>query len=112
MIKKLLINNAHKHASQWLVLAIDIAITLINFFLAYVIRYGITLDFDKSTLIYQIPIIAVISSISFLIVGSYKGVVRHTGLRDAYNLFLAVSIVLAICGGLMLVGRVYYFPEY
>ena len=112
MIKKLLINNAHKHASQWLVLAIDIAITLINFFLAYVIRYGITLDFDKSTLIYQIPIIAIISSISFLIVGSYKGVVRHTGLRDAYNLFLAVSIVLAICGGLMLAGRVYYFPEF
>ena len=112
MIKKLLINNAHKHASQWLVLAIDIAITLINFFLAYVIRYGITLDFDKSTLIYQIPIIAIISSISFLIVGSYKGVVRHTGLRDAYNLFLAVSIVLAICGGLMLVGRIYYLPEF
>ena len=112
MIKKLLINNAHKHASQWLVLSIDIAITLINFFLAYVIRYGITLDFDKSTLIYQLPIIAIISSISFLIVGSYKGVVRHTGLRDAYNLFLAVSIVLAICGGLMLAGRVYYLPEY
>lgn len=30
--------------------------------------------------------------ISFLVVGSYKGVVRHTGVRDVYNIFNAVCL--------------------
>jgi FlaA1/EpsC-like NDP-sugar epimerase len=31
--------------------------------------------------------------VSFLIVGSYKGIARHTGLKDAFNIFLATSFL-------------------
>ncbi|WP_106793715.1 nucleoside-diphosphate sugar epimerase/dehydratase [Aquimarina sp. Aq78] len=111
MIKNYLINNSHKHASKWLVLSIDVLITIFNFFLAYVIRFGITLNFDTTNLIYQLPIIAGLSTLSFLMIGSYKGVVRHTGMRDAYNLFVAVTILISLMGFFMASSRLALLPE-
>lgn len=111
MIKSYLINNSHKHASKWLVLSIDVLITIFNFFLAYVIRFGITLNFDTTNLIYQLPIVAGLSTLSFLMIGSYKGVVRHTGMRDAYNLFLAVTILICLMGFFMASSRLALMPE-
>lgn len=40
----------------------------------------------------QLPVVVTIALISFLIIGSYKGVVRHTGVRDVYNLFNAICL--------------------
>ncbi len=111
MIKNFLINNSHKHASKWLVLSIDVFITVFNFFLAYVIRFGITLNFDTTNLVYQLPIMVGLSVISFLLIGSYKGVVRHTGMRDAYNLFLSVTVLIALTGFLMVSSRLSLMPE-
>ncbi|SEK52632.1 NDP-sugar epimerase, includes UDP-GlcNAc-inverting 4,6-dehydratase FlaA1 and capsular polysaccharide biosynthesis protein EpsC [Aquimarina amphilecti] len=111
MIKDYIINNSHKHASKWLVLSIDIAITIFNFFLAYVVRFGITFDFDLTNFIYQVPVMTALAGISFLLIGSYKGVVRHTGMRDAYNLFLAVTILIALSGALMVSSRLSLMPE-
>ncbi len=111
MIKNYIINNSHKHASKWLVLSIDIAITIFNFFLAYVVRFGITLDFDVINLAYQLPVITVLAAISFLIIGSHKGVIRHTGMRDAYNLFLAVTVLISLSGALMVSSRLSLIPE-
>ncbi len=111
MIKDYIINNSHKHASKWLVLTIDVAITIFNFFLAYVIRFGITLDFNITNLEYQLPVMVVISIISFMLIGSYKGVVRHTGMRDAYNLFLAVTVLICLSGALMVSSRLSLIPE-
>ncbi|UZO80230.1 polysaccharide biosynthesis protein [Aquimarina sp. ERC-38] len=111
MIKNFMINNSHKHASKWLVLTIDVIITIINFFLAYVIRFGITLNFDISSLVVQLPMVAFLSILSFLAIGSYKGVVRHTGMRDAYNLFLAVTMIIALSGAIMVASRLNFIPE-
>ncbi|MBQ4802023.1 polysaccharide biosynthesis protein [Aquimarina sp. MMG015] len=111
MIKDYIINNSHKHASKWLVLSIDIAITIFNFFLAYVVRFGITFDFDLTNFIYQVPVMTVLAGISFLLIGSYKGVVRHTGMRDAYNLFLAVTVLISLSGALMVSSRLSLMPE-
>jgi FlaA1/EpsC-like NDP-sugar epimerase len=36
-----------------------------------------------------------VSILSFLLIGSYKGIVRHTGVKDAYNVFYA-SVVLSV----------------
>lgn len=111
MIKSYLINNSHKHASKWLVLSIDVLITVFNFLLAYVIRFGIGLDFETTNFAYQLPIVTVLAISSFLLIGSYKGVVRHTGMRDAYNLFLAVTVLISITGFLMAFSRLSLIPE-
>ena len=111
MIKNYLINNSHKHASKWLVLSIDVLITIFNFLLAYVIRFGIGLNLGTTHLLYQLPIVAVLATLSFLLIGSYKGVVRHTGMRDAYNLFLAVTVLITLTGFLMASSRLSLIPE-
>ncbi len=90
MIQNYLSNNANRYASKWLVLLIDILTVSISFFFAYCIRFELSLNFDVEQLYTQLPFVALVSLASFLIVGSYKGVVRHTGVRDVYNLFNAV----------------------
>ncbi|WP_025739878.1 polysaccharide biosynthesis protein [Aquimarina pacifica] len=111
MIKEYLINNSHKHASKWLVLFIDVVITIFNFFLAYVIRFGITLNEESASLFYQIPVMTALAILSFLLIGSYKGVVRHTGMRDAYNLFLSVTVLICFTGFLMASSRLSLMPD-
>ncbi|HDZ13728.1 hypothetical protein LCGC14_1073920 [marine sediment metagenome] len=92
MIKEYLVGNAHRYASKWLVLVIDIFMVVISFVLSYLIRFNLTLDFDISKLLIQLPIIAIIATASFLFTGSNKGVVRHTGVRDVYNIFNAICL--------------------
>ncbi len=88
-IKKIFAN----HSSKWLVLAIDVTIVLITFTISYFIRFNFEPDFKGSLLIAQLPLIAIISVISFLIIGSHKGIIRHTGLKDANNIVIGVNIL-------------------
>lgn len=92
MIKNYLVNNAHRYASKWLVLAIDIFLISISFILSYIIRFNLTFNFESDKLFTQLPIVAVIAIISFLFTESYKGVVRHTGVRDVYKIFNAICL--------------------
>lgn len=93
MIKKLVLKTLDKYASRWLVLIIDIVLVCISFILAYTVRFNTSLNFNLENLYLQIPIISLISLISFLTVGSYKGIVRHTGTRDAFNVFIGTSLL-------------------
>lgn len=92
MIKNYVISNAHRHASKWLVFGIDSLIIVASFVLSYLIRFNLTLNFNVSMLFKQLPVVIVLTGISFLVVGSYKGVIRHTGIRDVYNIFNAVCL--------------------
>jgi len=105
MIQNYLTNNISRYASKWLVLFIDLVVISISFVLSYFIRFNLTLNFDVEKLLVQLPIIALIAMISFLISGSYKGVVRHTGVRDVYNIFNAICMSSIIAIILVLINR-------
>ena len=92
MIQNYLTNNAQRYASKWLVLAIDLITIGVSFILSYLIKFNLTLNFDVAKLLIQLPVIIAIALVAFLIVGSYKGVVRHTGVRDVYNIFNAICL--------------------
>ena len=93
MLKRILQNTTDKYASRWLVLAIDLVLVVQTFVLAYLIRFNFSLDFNVKDFFIQQPIVILVALVSFLIVGSYKGVVRHTGVKDAMNVMFAVSLV-------------------
>ncbi|MBA6156317.1 polysaccharide biosynthesis protein [Tenacibaculum sp. S7007] len=93
MIKKLVLKALDKYASRWLVLIIDIFLVCVSFVLAYTVRFNASLNFNVEDLYYQIPTIASIALISFLVVGSYKGIIRHTGTRDAFNVFVGTTLL-------------------
>lgn len=105
MIKNYLVNNAHRYASKWLVLGIDILQVSIAFVISYIIRFNLTFDFETSRLWQQLPIVAVLALVSFLFTGSYKGVVRHTGVRDVYNIFNAICLSSIITIFMVIVNR-------
>tara|TARA_R110002051_G_scaffold323219_2_gene416113 strand:- start:189 stop:2126 length:1938 start_codon:yes stop_codon:yes gene_type:complete len=109
MIQNYLSNTIFRFASKWVVLAIDLVIIAISFVLSYVVRFNLTLDFDVRMLLTQLPIMVIVSGFSFLIIGSYKGVVRHTGVRDVYNIFNAICLASVLTIALILVNRNFDF---
>ncbi|UII76115.1 polysaccharide biosynthesis protein [Flagellimonas sp. HMM57] len=92
MIEKYLTKTIFRYSSKWMVLGIDLFVVGIAFMLSYFIRFNLTLNFDVNKLFVQLPFVLVAAFLSFLITGSYKGVVRHTGVKDVYNLFNAICL--------------------
>ncbi|WP_396634847.1 polysaccharide biosynthesis protein [Maribacter sp. R86514] len=92
MILRFLNYTSQRYASKWLVLFIDLLTVGFSFVLSYLIRFNLTFNFDVQNLVVQLPLVILTALISFVIVGSYNGVVRHTGVRDVYNIFNAVCL--------------------
>lgn len=93
MIKNYFSYFSQKFASRWLVFGIDIMIVLITFVIAYLVRFNFTFNFDLNQLLVQIPLLLGITTASFLMVGSFKSVIRHTGFTDVVNVFKAVIVI-------------------
>jgi len=103
---KSLFKNA-TYTSRWVVLMIDFSLSLQAFFLAYLIRFNFTLNFGQFDFIAQLPLVSVATLIGFLSVGSFKGIVRHTGTKDAINVFWAATAVAGILFTTSLITRGY-----
>ena len=107
MIQKYFTNQAKRYASKWLVLGIDLVTFGLAFVLSYFIRFNLTLNFDVDKLFIQLPFVITIGLFAFLLTGSYKGVVRHTGVRDVYNIFNAICLSSIITIFFVIVNRQY-----
>ncbi|NRB58898.1 MAG: polysaccharide biosynthesis protein [Winogradskyella sp.] len=99
MLIQLLLKISRRYASQWMVMLFDIGLTLFTFIVAYLIRYNFKLEFDFFIVIKQFPFVGIVSFISFLAVGSHRGVVRYTGFKDILNVVIGANIIatLLIC---------------
>lgn len=106
MIKNYFTYFSQKYASKWLVLAIDLTIVLLTFFMAYLIRFNFTFDFDLTQFLFQLPFLLTVSTFSFLTVGSFKSVIRHTGFTDVVNLFKSILLMSMVCAFLVLLNTV------
>ena len=96
---------SQKYASKWLVFAIDLTIVLITFCTSYFIRFNFTLNFDFTQFLFQIPVVLFLAAVSFLFIGSFKSVIRHTGFTDVVNLFKSVSLMSMLSVLFVLVNR-------
>jgi len=96
MIKRRLQNISQKYASKWLVMLFDLIVVAFTFVIAYIIRFNFKIDFDVIVMFKQIPFVFLAAFISFLLVGSYKGVVRFTGFKDVVNIIIGVNILATI----------------
>lgn len=113
MLRILFLRTLNKYASKWVVLAIDLFLVCLSFFFAYAIGYNASFNFDLSILYTELPFVMIIAAFSFAVVGSYKGIVRHTGTKDAFNVFLGISIYTISMGFVLLVnGLLGIFPNF
>ena len=101
---KSLFNNA-TYTSRWIVLMIDLSLSTQAFFFAYLIRFNFTLNFGAFDFLKQLPLVGIVSLVGFLAVGSFKGIVRHTGTKDAINVFWASTVIAAILFSVALISR-------
>ncbi|GMN08298.1 nucleoside-diphosphate sugar epimerase/dehydratase [Croceitalea sp. MTPC5] len=92
MLKEYILRNSHRYASKWLVFAIDTLVIAFSFILSYIIRFNLSFNFDVSKLLMQLPVVVVMAMLAFVTTGSYKGFIRHTGIKDIYNIFNAICI--------------------
>lgn len=111
-ITKSIFKNSTSYTSRWIVLLIDISISLQAFFLAYLIRFNFSLKFGPHEFIQQLPMVATVTLVSFLIIGSFKGVVRHTGAKDAINVFWSATLIAVILLVSTLIFRNYNIYAY
>lgn len=93
MLKSFFLKEANTVVSRLIVLLIDVSIVLQTFFLAYLIRFNFVLSFQEFGFLSQMVLVSFLALFSFLIVGSHKGTIRHTGMRDAANVFYGVTIL-------------------
>ena len=93
MLKRLFRKGIDKNVSRWVVLLIDVFLVLQAFILAYLINFNFNLNFQRFGFFAQLGLIVVLSTLCFLVVGSYKGTVRQTGLKDAVSVFYGVSLL-------------------
>lgn len=111
MNKELFISLLKRNTPRWFVLLIDFYLVTNTFILAYIIRFNFSLDFDTNKLFIQLPIVLVASVISFLVVGSYKGIIRHTGVKDSISVSFASIVILGLLSVTVLINRQYFIAE-
>ncbi|MGB1219807.1 MAG: polysaccharide biosynthesis protein [Flavobacteriales bacterium] len=107
MLKNLILKNLNNYASKWLVLLVDAVLVALAFVIAYLVRFNLSLNFRLSDLYTQLPVVVFVALLSCLIVGSYKGIIRHTGTKDAYNVFLSTTLMLGITAVLVVLDRLF-----
>lgn len=112
MVRQLILKAFKKHASHWIVLFIDIVLVGLSFILAYTIKFNASLNFKIENLTYQLPFISIIFLLFFWIIGSNRGIVRHTGIRDIYTIVVSVTISSITAIFLIAVNGIYKFFPY
>lgn len=96
MIQKIFKKILDKFASRWTVMSIDIALVLVSFIIAYFIKYNLTFSFEFLSIFSQFPYVFVFYGGTFLLIGTHKSIIRHSGLRDTLNIFTATTIATSI----------------
>ena len=92
MIRKLLENYSGHFLSRWIVLLFDAIIVGGAFLTAYLIRYNFNyIDINPTNIQLQLGMVVTAYSISFLLFQSFSGIIRHTGIVDAFKIFKATT---------------------
>ena len=104
MIKQLINSYSHRFLSRWLILLFDLIIISTSFLFAYIIWYKfsyVAINIPKAFL--QLGIVTSVYLLFFLVTRSYSGIIRHTGLLDAFRLLKASALSFMLLLGINIV---------
>lgn len=100
-----------KFINRWLVLGFDLLAIAVCFFLAYLIRFNLSINFNVSKVAFQLPLVILIGLIAFMVTGSYKGLLEQSGARDVYLIFKAVGLSSFIIILFMVINRTWEIDQ-
>ena len=118
MLRKFLLNHTDRYVARWIILMGDIILTGLAYIFAVVVRFNFDLEpalefgaFEK------LPIVILFFTLGFLVSRSYVGIIRHTSVRDAVNVFkgafFATASLFALSladGGSVATRGVFFIP--
>ncbi len=82
---------SRKYTPRWIVFLIDVFISIASVALAYLLRFNFEIpETNVASLYFIIPFVTSIRIISFIIGGTYAGIVRYTGLKDFQRIFITI----------------------
>ncbi len=111
MLKKIRKQFFIRSAPSWLVLAIDLYWVVNNFIFAHLIRFNFNYSLDGSMLKIQLPVVMAVTVFCFLMTGSYKGIIRHTELKDSIKVTLSSVCIMGMLIALGLLVRYFNLNE-
>jgi FlaA1/EpsC-like NDP-sugar epimerase len=78
---------------RWVIIIIDLLVIAFSTFIGYSLRFNFNVqDIARGSNMYGILLFVVCGLLSILITGSYKGIVRYTGLEDGVRIFYMVAL--------------------
>ena len=96
--------------SRWTVLFFDATATLITLIASIAIRFNFSVDAAQRVLnIYSFTGVLALYCLGFILVGSYKGILRHTSLDDVKNVLKASTTGLALSLGVTALSNALWF---
>lgn len=109
---------SNQFVSRWLILCLDITITIFAFYLACLLRYNFNIvTINWSLLKYQVLLLLYVRAGCFFYFRSYTGIIRHTSIEDAILLFkvTTLSTLVASCISLFIrhidaANSIFYVP--
>ncbi|WP_101260567.1 polysaccharide biosynthesis protein [Labilibaculum filiforme] len=88
---------------RWIVFLIDLFIGLASISAAYLLRFNFNIEsVNLSSAKLVIPLVLILRATSFLIGGTYAGIVRYTSAKDAERIFVVISagsLILVLANG-------------
>ena len=95
MLREFINKNSDRYLARWIFLMFDSAVVAISYVIAALLRF----NFDAGQVasnwsLNQLAFVVAIYFIGFIISRSYAGIIRHTGLRDAFNILRASMMAL------------------
>ena len=102
---------SHQFLPSWLVLLFDLSVIFFTFYIALFIRLNFNLKelyLDRETP--QAIFVSLVYGIAFLGFGSYSGIIRHTGLNDAYRIFQAMATSFVFLVSVSIGIRIFNIP--
>jgi FlaA1/EpsC-like NDP-sugar epimerase len=97
-----------KHTPRWLILIIDLIISVFSIVFAYLLRFNFDLKnpfFDNIHIV--IFYVFSVRLFFFLVTKSYAGIIRYTGTKDTIRIFLVISYTNAFFIGVNYVFYIY-----
>ncbi len=83
----------NKHTPRWIILIIDLVITVMSVVFAFLLRFNFDLKnayFD--TIHHVIFFVLIVRLILFLLTRSYAGIIRFTGTKDAIRIMFVITL--------------------
>jgi FlaA1/EpsC-like NDP-sugar epimerase len=91
---------------RWMMFLIDTLGAFCTFFIAYLLRFNLTLgDFSLNHALHQAILATITYAAISLFSQSYAGLIRHTTIIDIFNVFITTTATLMLLLALSLVGR-------